>query len=659
MKRIGCVLLYLLFTLLYVKGDDVGDNFDPDDGRAWEEDYGEYPYRSYRTSDLTSPVVRRIVNTPACYDDHYIFVTLRGEPVSTLGPMILDDKGHLIWALDIGHDQPYNLKVQQYRGQKHLTFWVGDDTVGGHGEGYYSMLNSSYQEVARLEPVNGLHADLHELTITLEGTALFSIYQITAIKAYGKRIWIWDCLFQEVDLETNHLLFEWRASDHHSLDETYSSIGTHGRGSQAAWDWFHLNSIQKDDLGNYFVSARYTNTLSYIDGRTGKIIWILGGKRNMFKDLSNGQALNFASQHYARLRELIDFPELLKDEIRIYQKAVDRQHRSQKLVSLFDNGADDRIRVREVSRGMILQISYPTRENASQSRGSYKARTSEMAGIMSRSPSLPSNVVDGYTVKLVNTYIHPENLSSDSQGNLEIIPSKDLNKDPTIGLGYGQRPVFTEFAANGRVICDTHFAPQVAIEGTYVQSYRVFKDTWKGQPLYPPAVKIDAHHDTIYVSWNGATEVKTWQLQHSSEPKTAYRWDPVLQVPRQGFESKIDFDGDEIERYVRVVALDRDGNTLGISRIIDRADKEYLITIETSSNATAVISTSNPFDHLTTPNSSFRLAMFCLCAISFVLTVYACYRHWHDWRHHNLDAYGLPDDYEALARLTPMIPPGI
>jgi hypothetical protein len=51
-----------------------------------------------------------------------------------------------------------------------------------------------------------------------------------------------------------------------------------------------MNSIQKDELGNYLVSARYTHTITYIDGNTSAIVWILGGKRNTFEDLSNGRS---------------------------------------------------------------------------------------------------------------------------------------------------------------------------------------------------------------------------------------------------------------------------------------------------------------------------------------------------------------------------------
>jgi hypothetical protein len=52
---------------------------------------------------------------------------------------ILDRSGHLIWSIG-GYDQIYNLMVQEYNGQNYLTFWAGNDAVGGHGTGFYYMV---------------------------------------------------------------------------------------------------------------------------------------------------------------------------------------------------------------------------------------------------------------------------------------------------------------------------------------------------------------------------------------------------------------------------------------------------------------------------------------------------------------------------------------
>lgn len=421
--------------------------------------------------------------------------------------------------------------------------------------------------MATISPLNGLRADLHEMTITEDGTALISIYQKFPIVHWGRKVYIWDCLFQEIDIAKQEVLFEWRASDHHSLDETYSSVGTFGRSARSAWDWFHLNSVQKDDLGNYLVSARYTHTITYINGKTGETIWILGGKLNYFKDLSNGNATDFASQHYARMHDLTEFPHLMNTEIVAYDQAEDKHSKTEKLVAMFDNGADDRIRVREVSRGVILQITYPSNQAISP-------RSPPVRPPQPLTRPLTGEVKDGHTVSLVHVYTHPEQISADSQGSFQVIPPTTPGRDPTIGLGFGQKPVFTEFTADGRVMCDTQFGPKTTVENALVQSYRSFKNAWVGQPAEDPKAVLDDEEGAIYVSWNGATEVDTWKLQHTSEPRSDFQWSDIIQQSRQDFETRLQFDVDEgVRRYLRVAAVDKLGNILGVSNSVDLGER--------------------------------------------------------------------------------------
>lgn len=132
--------LQLAFLSRCVRGGDVGPDFDPEDIEAYDTYYGDYPFKSYRTENFTSPVVRRVVDSPECYDGRYLFFTPRAKAVDAPKPVILDDEGHLVWTTDIHGQQPYNLNVQSYQGQPHLTYWLGDDAVGGHGEGYYYMV---------------------------------------------------------------------------------------------------------------------------------------------------------------------------------------------------------------------------------------------------------------------------------------------------------------------------------------------------------------------------------------------------------------------------------------------------------------------------------------------------------------------------------------
>ena len=392
------------------------------------------------------------------------------------------------------------------------------------------------------------------MTITPAGTALISIYQINSIKEWGRTVWIWDCVFQEIDIATKDLVFEWRASDHHSLNETYSDIKEAGKDSHSPWDFYHLNSIQKDQHGNFFVSARYTHTLTYIDGKTGDVIWILGGKKNMFQDLSNGNATNFASQHMAELHELAEFPNLLGTEIERYENMPGKDDHREKLVSLFDNGADNRIHVRSYSRGLLLQISYP-------SPGS------------SRTKPPGAEVDEDYTVRLIHAYNHRDHIGADSQGSFQVLPATRLEQDPTIGVSYGQKAVLTEYSASGRIICDTHFAPRSTIDhGGPVQSYRILKFPWIGQPIERPRIALANDENTVFVSWNGATEVKNWTLQYTAQPRSTLMWVDVFSVRKQGFETRIKL-GRSIEGYFRVAAVDKKGHILSVSESFGFGDQ--------------------------------------------------------------------------------------
>ena len=227
------------------------------------------------------------------------------------------------------------------------------------------QLNSSYQEAFRISAHNGFAADLHELILTPEGTALITVYEplekdLGSLKERqddSEPTFIWDCLFQEIDIVNDKLLFEWRASEHYDIESSYHNLGDKGTVDDP-FDYFHINSIQKDEFGNYLISARYTHSVTYIDGKTGEILWVLGGTLNQFTDLSDGNATDFAWQHDARFHSLEDFPELMSQKI---QALRTEKHKGQltKLLTVFDNAAEDMIINNVLSRGLLLEVSFP------------------------------------------------------------------------------------------------------------------------------------------------------------------------------------------------------------------------------------------------------------------------------------------------------------
>lgn len=361
---------------------------------------------------------------------------------------------------------------------------------------------------------NGLPGDLHEFLLTDEGTALLTIYEPTTadLSSVGRSTdsYIYDSLFQEIDLHTREALFQWRASDHYSFTETYRDLNGEGSRSKR-WDWFHINSVEKDSAGNYLVSARYTHTVSYIDGRTGEVIWTLGGRRGDFLDLSGGKATNFAAQHDARWVEALD---QTSADGRLFRRGM----------TLFDNGGDYDMQVAEESRGLKIALD-----------------------------------LEMMTAELITEYFNPAKALSFSQGNLQSLPSGNVL------LGYGFNGMLAEFSSDGELLCDVHFQPSSAVNTGNVQSYRVLKQPWIGRPASRPDLAVS--DGKAFVSWNGATEVRSWMLQASDDCEgDESGFHNVTEHSKTGFETTLSLDHAMIpEAWIRVVALDSNGEELGTS----------------------------------------------------------------------------------------------
>jgi hypothetical protein len=167
----------------------------------------------------------------------------------------------------------------------------------------------------------------------------------------------------------------------------------------------------------------------------------------------------------------------------------DARWHSRNTISLFDNGANPA--VAKESRALLLRVD-----------------------------------VSGRKVKLLHAYIHPKNLLSGSQGNVQMLAKGH------VFVGWGQNPWFTEFNAAGHVVFDGSFSKDA-------DSYRAYRFVWHGRPAGRPsiAVRKTGGRVTVYASWNGATDVRSWQVLSG---RNARNLKPVRTVRRSGFETMID-----------------------------------------------------------------------------------------------------------------------
>lgn len=101
--------------------------------------HGFYPTRSYVSFEHASPAPEIAHWSPKC-SDQYTFLAPHGSSVEHEGPMILDPHGKLVWMTNLV-TTAQDFRVQEYRGEKYLTFWHGT-FVDGHGQGSYSMVCS-------------------------------------------------------------------------------------------------------------------------------------------------------------------------------------------------------------------------------------------------------------------------------------------------------------------------------------------------------------------------------------------------------------------------------------------------------------------------------------------------------------------------------------
>ena len=253
------------------------------------------------------------------------------------------------------------------------------------------------------------------------------------------------------------------------------------------FDYFHLNSIDELPNGRTLISARNTWAMYELNTLTGQLISRIGGKH------STRQA----------------------DDRRRHRLPARRQlARATGLISVFDNGA---VPIVHRSRARCCCRSTPKTN----------------------------------TESVLAQFVHPQPLSSGSQGNAQPLPNGNLF------IGWGAQPYFSEFNSANQLVYDAHW------HGSY-QSYRSYRFPWTGAPSHGPSLAVTAPSPSTlnaYASWNGDTRTASWRLLGGLLPDT--RCTPLTMVPQAGFETTISLQSQP--PYVAVQAIDGSGNVLGTS----------------------------------------------------------------------------------------------
>ncbi|CAM1508984.1 Fc.00g027230.m01.CDS01 [Cosmosporella sp. VM-42] len=479
---------------------------------------GHTPSTRYLSFDESVPTIDFLRQDSRCSQEN-ILLSPRGPSVDGLGGIILDAAGDLVWWQTVTKGQTQDLRVQEYYGEKYLTYWA-EEEHGGYKRGSWFMMNSNYTVQYRIRP-GGQYRDgeISYFDITAENTALITTYRsidadLSSVGGPSKG-YLLDNIFQEVVISTGQVLFQWSAAANFPVNATSGTLNhctldldsqfkRCGQDSYSAFDFYHMNSVEKDHYGNYLVSGRNANTVSYVDGETGKIIWNLGGRNNEFKNIADRAAVKLSQQN----------------SVQWYEQGQS--------IYLFDNGFSVDFDGTE-SRGRIISLD-----------------------------------VEHRTVEFLTPYYHPQRKTPPQQGDMQL-----LKDGENMFIGWGQSSAITEFSLDGEILCDAYIRAALTFPFGSGTSYRASRHSWVGRPTtLPSAVVVDG---SVYVSWNGATEVVTWQLEavdEEDQPREALDYNIISRSFKEGFETAIKIPGGEMYSGIRVVALDTEDRVMGVSDVL-------------------------------------------------------------------------------------------
>jgi hypothetical protein len=371
--------------------------------------------------------------------------------------------------------------------------WWEGKVVAGHGVGEYVIFDSSYREINRIRAGNGYQGDLHEFFITPRNTALLTAYVPTQTD------------LSPIGGPKDGAVWEGIAQE---LDLQTGEVLFEWR----SLDHVGVQETYREPPQDRGTALDYFHINSIDIDFDGNFLISAKGTSAVYKverqsgeilwrlggkesDFEMGSGTRFAFQHDAR-----------------------RQRDG--TITIFDNGASPK--VHEQSRGIVVELD-----------------------------------MDAMNATLVREFMHPNELLSTSQGNVQVLPNANLF------VGWGSAPYFSEYSHEGELLFDA----QLLGDG---QSYRAFRFSWSGQPSDNPAVAVEQGPNdkvTLYVSWNGATEVESWQVLAGS---TRNQLKPVGSAPRRGFEPTVAVR--TAEPYVAVRVKSASGRMLGTTKTVKLED---------------------------------------------------------------------------------------
>lgn len=401
----------------------------------------------------------------------------------------------------------YDFKaVHETDGRSRLSFIVSKNRTAAPGRAM--VLNQNYEVEFETSGPDALEEfDIHEFNILPGGKSALACAHWTkemSLADVGRpqeQSFFIAAGFWEVDMPTGDMLTWWDSSlpGNIAIHESVYFGNDTPPEESPGHDYLHINSVDKQADGNYLVSMRFTNTIYLISGNDGTILWRLGGNETDFD-----QDFIFSKQHDAKFLE---------------------SNGTHHVISFLNNASDDQENEELVSSALIVELE---------------------TGV---SPK---------TARVLARYNRPDNELARLRGNVQRLANGN------IFVGWSDGGYHSEFSREGDVLMEARFTASGFL------TYRAYKFEFVGRPNTPPALIASVIEDgerglltTIYVSWNGATDIVSWNF-YAQEGEDHQR-NLLGTVKKTEFETRYTAKG--YFDWISAEPVDYDGNVLGKTRV--------------------------------------------------------------------------------------------
>ncbi|KOC14976.1 hypothetical protein AFLA70_214g001920 [Aspergillus flavus AF70] len=374
-----------------------------------------------------------------------------------IGPYIYDGDGMLIWAGSPMFDNRniFDFKAVHSIGDKPHLSLVWQIAYDHSDNGYGVILDNAYDIKKKIPMPDEYGAfDIHEFNILDDGkTAMAITYReheiaLDTMDRPGEHTHVLSGGFVKIDLNSEKINYVWDGVDKVALSESVTVNKETPPVGPPGWDYVHINSIDKNDDGDYIISYRFTNTIYMISGQDGNIMWRLGGQYTDFE-----QDFTFSKQHDAKFIE---------------------SNGTHHVISLLNNASDEISNDEDVSSALFIELD------------------------TSASPK---------TAKVIRRHNRPDGGLTRLRGNTQLLP----NNNVFVGWserGYisefspeGDTLLNANFVSSRY---STYRAYKFEFTGRPSAPPDLVASVWGTD-------QTDLS-TTFYVSWNGATDIAGWNF---------------------------------------------------------------------------------------------------------------------------------------------------